>query len=78
MAYLATLTLDDCNSPRMMEFRLNPTGRLDGMPLRIRKGFLTTLGEYLMDRGGDIRYQYIVTDSDFDTVVEMFKQGLPE
>jgi hypothetical protein len=78
MAYLTTLTLDDLDRPATMQHRLAATGRLDDMDRRVVRGFLTTLSEYLRDRGTGTRFEYTVTDSDFDNVVDLFKQGLPK
>jgi hypothetical protein len=84
MAYVITFTLDDLSNTHIMESKLIPTGRLDGIDFQIRKGFLLVLAQYLLDRGPCTftnpfsKFEYTVRDSDIQHVVDMFKQGLPE
>ena len=77
MAHLTTLTLDDLANLRTVEFRLERTGRLDGLSIFAKRVFLFALVEYLREIKGsnqvtdDIRdrFKYTVTDNDVDYVM---------
>ena len=84
MAYLATLTLDDMVNLRVMESKLKPSGRLDGMSRFLLEPFLLALREYLKERGPLTidnyvdRFQYVVRDTDVDFVTTELMNDLEE
>lgn len=76
------MSLDDLHNTRYMEERLRASGRLDDMSIALRKPFLTALSEHLQERGSgasdDVRtrFQYVVTDTDIDTVAYQLTKDL--
>lgn len=82
MAYLATVSADDLNQPRILDFRLEHTGRLDGLGIMTREAVMFALGKYLQVRGYGVsddprdRFKYVVTDEDLDKVLSMFKTDI--
>ena len=76
MAHLATLSLDDLSNLRTVEFRLERTGKLDGLSIFAKKVFLFALVEYLREIKGStddicnrLKYTVTVTDNDVDYVM---------
>jgi len=77
MAYITTLSPNDLRNHLMMEMRIERSGRLDEFKTPYGKRvFLFALKEYLEERGCNTvpddprtRYQYVVTDTDIDTVL---------
>ena len=81
MAYLTTLTLDELSSPAQVQSRILPTGRLDEYSVYGRAILIRALIVYLTDKGPEtksddplVRFQYPVTDSDIDTVVDLIQR----
>ena len=81
MAYLTTLTLDELSSPAQVQSRILPTGRLDEYSVYGRAILIRALIVYLTDKGPDtksndprVMFQYTVTDSDIDTVVDRIQR----
>lgn len=75
MSHLAILTADDCLNLRIVEHRIERTGRLDDLSLFSRKVLIFALIEYLREVKGychddniSVRHAYVVNDNDIDWV----------